>query len=610
MRLQLYPVPSRSAAMPLVFALFAPCAQAQWSSDPGANVVVAVIDDNLLTHSVAPTADGGCWVAWSAPELTRTVIRVQRFDAAGYTAFPTQGVTVLELNTPYEQLKNIVVTEGGDLVLSATKNHIDVLQRIDPAGTPLWGLSGLRTSVPVNFGRIIAFEDDVVLVGYDWGTATCLAQRIARSGSDVWGSWVALPSFAYSDLGLASDPHGVFVAGYASVPTTHGRALVVQRIDSQGGLPWGPVGSRASDLAPVAYGERPAIQATGTGGAVLAYGIEIALTLSDIFVQRLDAQGSPLYGPYGMSVSSVLQGRDAFDLEYDEVSDGAVVAWWERELVFPPTATPTSLRVQNIDAAGTRRWSSTGLELSDGGLGTNTTDLVQLALGPADVGGAGRTAFVTWGTPADTSLHGGLIDAAGALTVGPTTVHADRALPYAIEAEALRSGEPQAVISWWRWDATTLRFELLIQNLRSDGAIGGPVGLGDWTCAGGPNSTGASAKLRAEGSAIVARDLFSLRASELPPNQIGVFLLAPNGGFSPNPGGSPGDLCLSRPIGRGTLMTSDPSGSIVDRVDLTAVPTPTGTASVLPGDSWHFQAWYREAGGQGNYSDGLRVRFL
>ncbi len=44
-------------------------------------------------------------------------------------------------------------------------------------------------------------------------------------------------------------------------------------------------------------------------------------------------------------------------------------------------------------------------------------------------------------------------------------------------------------------------------------------------------------------------------------------------------------------------------------MDLTAVPQPTGNVAVQPGDTWNFQAWYRDIGNTNNFTDAVSVLF-
>ena len=83
-----------------------------------------------------------------------------------------------------------------------------------------------------------------------------------------------------------------------------------------------------------------------------------------------------------------------------------------------------------------------------------------------------------------------------------------------------------------------------------------------------------------------------------------------------NPGGSEGILCLGGAIGRyvgpGQIVNSGATGEVSLALDLTQTPQPTGFVSVQPGETWNFQAWYRDAVGgtaTSNFTDGLEVQF-
>ena len=47
------------------------------------------------------------------------------------------------------------------------------------------------------------------------------------------------------------------------------------------------------------------------------------------------------------------------------------------------------------------------------------------------------------------------------------------------------------------------------------------------------------------------------------------------------------------------------------QIDLTAIPTPTGTTSAMAGDTWNFQCWHRDANptATSNFTNGYRVVF-
>lgn len=132
-----------------------------------------------------------------------------------------------------------------------------------------------------------------------------------------------------------------------------------------------------------------------------------------------------------------------------------------------------------------------------------------------------------------------------------------------------------------------------------------------------PNSTGRAGRMGAIGSLDIARNDFRLDAWSLPLNSFGYFLIAPLPGDVTGIPNSVGRLCLGGGIGRfvgpGEVFDSGPSGSASLAIDLAAVPNPSlGLVPVQAGETWHFQAWHRDATSTGvtsNFTEGLSVTF-
>ncbi len=133
-------------------------------------------------------------------------------------------------------------------------------------------------------------------------------------------------------------------------------------------------------------------------------------------------------------------------------------------------------------------------------------------------------------------------------------------------------------------------------------------------CSGSENSTGAVASLTAMNIDIVANSM-TLASSNLPTQSFGLSLVSLERGYTVAPGGSFGDLCLGGAIGRavgGALLNSGANGTWSELVDLQSIPQANGTVQVLAGETWFFQAWYRDQSGNlagSNFTDGLRVIF-
>jgi hypothetical protein len=151
-------------------------------------------------------------------------------------------------------------------------------------------------------------------------------------------------------------------------------------------------------------------------------------------------------------------------------------------------------------------------------------------------------------------------------------------------------------------------------------AAAGPnsIGIGTNYCGPGvANSTGQSAEIAAVGSASVAANSLSLLASGLPTSQFAIFINSTSQSFVPNPGGSMGNLCLGAGLGRyngpGQVQNSGMSGAAALALDLGMTPTPSGPTAIAVGQTWNFQAWYRDlivgTGAVSNFTDAVSVTF-
>ena len=123
--------------------------------------------------------------------------------------------------------------------------------------------------------------------------------------------------------------------------------------------------------------------------------------------------------------------------------------------------------------------------------------------------------------------------------------------------------------------------------------------VGNVYCASTANSTGSIASLAATGSSVARLNALQLTATEMPPSVFGFFLGATAPDQVPGAGGTSGVLCLGGQIGRYSrpfeIRNSGPAGSFSLSLDLTDLRTPTGSTSGAAGQTWYFQAWFRDA---------------
>ena len=136
---------------------------------------------------------------------------------------------------------------------------------------------------------------------------------------------------------------------------------------------------------------------------------------------------------------------------------------------------------------------------------------------------------------------------------------------------------------------------------------GGPIGE-NYCGPNIPNSTGLPGVLSGYGSERIVRNDVTVTASQLPPGQFGYFLVSRTEGFF-TPPWPYGFICLAGNIGRyNGDVGQGPSFSV--QIDLNNLPTTDpGSQQTLPGETLHFQCWYRDVGNWFNFTDGLKITF-
>lgn len=120
-------------------------------------------------------------------------------------------------------------------------------------------------------------------------------------------------------------------------------------------------------------------------------------------------------------------------------------------------------------------------------------------------------------------------------------------------------------------------------------------------CDTAPNSVGAGARMKYNGTTSYFGNNFHLMATGLPANKPGLFFYASQA--TNKPFGN-GNLCATGVKRRLPLQTSDASGVLTHDLDLQQPQA----SSITLGSTWYFQAWYRDGAGGGNgtnLTDGL-----
>ena len=282
------PVPSVAAACAVVLAS---TVRADWPEDPAQNLGVAVRPSEQVLAKASRTSDGGTYIGW--------------FDL--------------------------------------TAGNYDVrLQRLDPAGNPLWGPDGLLVSNHdsmswiVNWDMTVDSADHAVLVFSDirnGGDLDVYAYRIGPDQQFVWGP----DGIALSDNDdFEPDPKvaetantGQLAIVWSTLPDVDDGTLRMQRIDFDGTAAYPVNGIQIA----AATGENPGfaniIPSTGDD-MIVSWVRDISTFFSPrhIHAQKFAADGTALWGP----TPKIIYDQAPVPIAYLPVlqpdgAGGAIFAW-------------------------------------------------------------------------------------------------------------------------------------------------------------------------------------------------------------------------------------------------------------------------------------------
>ena len=287
--------------------------------------------------------------------------------------------------------------------------------------------------------------------------------------------------------------------------------------------------------------------------------------------------------------NSVTNGAWQFDATADGDDIGTQPTW----LTDPDQSVPQVTNLATPIPVGSSAEGKVLFQISDGG-------------GSFDVFFSLQSGATVFGTVSGNDWFGGTFPGRGAVDAAVPSFNLNLQVGTIDLSGA--AGDSITAVSFSNSSNTAAGVAILAVNIES-------VGLGSNYCTAVANSSGQAGTMGALGSGLVADNDVTLTASSLPPNQFGIFAVAPFQGFVPGTGGtSNGNLCLAGSLGRyvgpGEILSSGAAGEFQLAIDLQAIPQGGGTAGTSAGQTWNFQAWFRDQVGLGsNFTDGISITF-
>ena len=328
--------------------------------------------------------NGGAILVWGDTRHGNQDSYTQRIDADGNKLWDSEGVPVCTHPTLQDDVNAIADEKGGVIVVWEdwrNGNQDIYAQRIDATGKPLWEMNG----VPVYNGAGDQYDPVLIADGEGgaifawWDISTpdwnIFAQRLSAEGVPMWGSNADAENSPIplctavgnqgAPVAVSDEKGGVFFvwSDYRNDPQLYTRAqLYAQHITAQGEALWEKDGLPVCELQ--VNQQQPHCIPDGSGGFIVVWWDERNI-FADIYAQRIDAGGKPLWG------SEDADSQDGIPVcteagvqrlpQLVPTDDMGVIVYWLDYREDFADSTEDAIYAQRLDTDGNPVWEIDGI---------------------------------------------------------------------------------------------------------------------------------------------------------------------------------------------------------------------------------------------------------
>jgi hypothetical protein len=368
-----------SLLLSFVIILFATPSVAQWSPDPAANTPVCDTTGAQELPKIAQTSDGGCYVSWFDTRTGNYCVYLQRLNAAGVKQWGPSGL-LISANPQNTYIVDYDLTvDDSDyavVVFPDIRNGGEFepfAYRISPAGAFVWGANGVALSnTPSVFQanpKVVATSDGKYVFAWIYTSSPrkVALQRLDAAGTKLWGndpiflSGTGTEGLDYPDI-VRSDSGSVILmmSGYSgSFLNPQNYKIYTQNLSPAAAPLWGNVPDTVYALGRVQGFFVPKLFPDGSNGAFYVWQDDRSSTNNSYsYVQHFTSTGVRLF-PANGSPGSTQSGRLHNDacVAYTPMTGETFMFWYETDALFQSSY---GVYGQKFSAAGTPLWADTG----------------------------------------------------------------------------------------------------------------------------------------------------------------------------------------------------------------------------------------------------------
>ena len=283
----------------------------------GANgTVVSTAASGPARISLVADGQGGAVVCWNEFRNGNWDIFGQHLDSSGTPTWGGADVVVCD-DPGFQDVFEMTTDDAGGAILAweDTRNGQgdDVYaQRLDATGTRVWSpANGVDVATEVNNQSAPQVAPDgqggVIIVWQDQraGTFAIYGQRINDQGAAEWlgadGMAINNLTDVKTNIDVVSDGALGAILSWRDTREPNGD-IYAQRVTATGSFLWTVQGELVCSSL---YNQNsPVLVADGNGGAVIAWRDNRNLASTDIYAQRMDGSGSPVWTANGIPLST------------------------------------------------------------------------------------------------------------------------------------------------------------------------------------------------------------------------------------------------------------------------------------------------------------------